>query len=156
LVALAALVLAFGTGCGEKEEPATTGPVVEQTTSGGTGTTTTTPGGGGQSDQQSVTTSATDFLTLPGEEVCDTGITDALLRSVYGDRAGCVAARTQQSLAESVQVEVVRVEQGIATLTADARGGTYGSGQKLEMTVVRDGAGTWRVDQVRSNVPVGP
>ena len=150
--AIAGLMLAFAAGCGEKEEPETTGPVVlEETTT--TGTTTT----GSQSDQQLATAAATAFLTsADAQAVCDTAVTEALIRSAYGDRAGCIAGRGPQSLAETAQFGNVEIADGSVSLTADARGGTYGSGQKLQMTVIRDGTGAWRVDEVRSNVPVGP
>lgn len=141
-------------GCGEKEEPATTGPVVQQTT---TGTETTTTSTTGQTDQQLVAAAATGFLTSANAAaVCNTGVTEALIRTAYGDRAGCLAARMPQSLAQSAQLSDVQVGQGTATLAANARGGTYGSGQQVRMTLVRDGTGNWRVDSVQSNVPVGP
>lgn len=161
LLTLAALV----SGCGEKEEPDTTGPVVARTTSGTAQTTSTAPtttststsgGDPGQTDQALATKAATEFLTLPGPNVCDSGVTEALLRSAYGDRAGCAAARKISSLAENVRLSNVRLGQGTATLTADAKGGTYGAGQKVQMSLVRDGTGTWRVDKIASNVPVGP
>ena len=44
---------------------------------------------------------------------------------------------------------------GTATVIASAEGGVYGKGEKLTMTVVRDG-GAWRVDTVKSNAKVGP
>lgn len=155
-------VLALLGGCGEKDEPATTGPVVAQTTTGtATGQTTTaattTSQDPGQTDRQLATQAAFRFLTSPdAASVCDSGVTAALLQRAYGDRAGCLAARKPQSLAESARLSEINVGQGIAKLTARAKGGVYGSGQTLKMSLVRDGTGTWRVDKAQSNVPIGP
>lgn len=152
----AAVCLVLLAGCGEKEEPATTGPVVQQTTTGSTGGTTTTAQQPVKTEQQLVSEAATNFLALPGADICDMGLTPTFLRSAYGDRAGCVAARKPASLATTTQISDVRLSGNSATLTATAKGGTYGNGQKLQMTVVRDTAGRWQVDEVKSDAPVGP
>lgn len=147
----AAAALAAGLvllGCGEKSEPATTGPVVKTDT-----TTTIQPGTG---DKDLVEASASNFLLVAGPSVCDAGITPKLLKSAYGDRAGCVAARKPNAVATNADFGPVKLGTGTATLVADAKGGTYGKGEKVTMTVVRDGQGVWLVDVVKSNKPVGP
>jgi hypothetical protein len=159
-----AVIVAVGllAGCGEKSEPPTTGPVVTQTTTGGgttstTDTDTTAPDDNGQSDQQFVSQAAISFLSGPNAaRVCDSGITPAFLKKAYGNRSGCIAARKPASLADSARLSDIQIKQGTATLSADAKGGVYGKGQKLNMGLVRDGTGVWRVDTVKSNVPVGP
>lgn len=162
LIAAAVVALALLAGCGEKEEPETTGPVVTQTTTGSTGIqtttqTTTAPDDNGQSDRQFVSQAATSFLSSPkAAAVCDAGVTAAFLHRAYGDRAGCLAARRPASLASSAQLSDIQIDQGTATLTADAQGGVYGTGQKLKMSLLGDGTGVWRIDGVESNVPVGP
>lgn len=159
-LALATAVLLLA-GCGEKSEPPTTGPVVTQTTTGGytasTTSTTTAPDDNGQTDRQFVSQAAVSFLAGPNaERVCDSGVTPAFLKKAYGNRSGCIAARKPASLAHSVRLSEIQIQQGTATLTADAKGGVYGKGQKLKMGLVRDGTGAWRVNTVKSNVPVGP
>lgn len=167
LVVAAALALAAA-GCGEKGEPATTGPVVAQTTTPtvssttetGTGTsttsTTTAPDDVGQSDQKLVSTAVTRFLSSADPSVCSAGITQALLQRAYRDRSGCVAARRPARLASGVRIGAVQIGQGTATVAARAKGGAYGSGKALKLSLVRDGVGTWRVDAVRSSASSGP
>jgi hypothetical protein len=143
--ALLAIPLA---GCGEKSEPATTGPVVAQSTSpidGSTTTTTTTPQ---RSDEQLATSAALAYLTsTDSAAVCDDGITPELLKQAYGDRDGCIAGRKPASLATSATFGKVTVRGATASVAARAKGGQYGSGKNLTLTVVRDGE-TWRVSKV--------
>lgn len=154
--AAAALTVLGVAGCGEKEEPETTGPVVAQSTSPIDGTETTTSPDAGKTDQQLVEEAARSFLTsTDAAAVCDEGITPELLATVYGDRAGCLAARKPQSLAKTVQLGPVQLGQGTATLTANASGGVFGNAQRLKLTVVRDGTGAWRVSKVAPGAPVG-
>lgn len=157
----AALILVPLAGCGEKDEPATTGPVVAQSTAptGATTSTTTSTNGGGDSvtDEQRAGAAARSFLTsTDAAAVCDNGITAELLKSAYGDRAGCIAARKPQSLAKTADLGPVQISGGSATLSAKATGGVYGNGEKLKLTLVRDGTGAWRVSKASSNAPVGP
>lgn len=155
-VAMSLLLLA---GCGEKDEPATTGPVVAQSTtpSGATTSTTTSTDGGGVTEEQRAAAAARAFLTsTDAAAVCDTGITAELLKSAYGDRTGCLAARKPQSLAKTADLGPVQLSGGSATLSAKAAGGVYGNGEKLKLTLVRDGSGAWRVSKAASNAPVGP
>lgn len=154
--ASAALALVLLGGCGEKEEPATTGPVVAQTTTGGT----TTIDDGAGVDRQLVTHAATAFLNSPAAEtVCDSGITPELLQREYGGRAGCLSARQPGGAAEPAKVAKVgqvRVDSGNATVVARAGGGSYGAGQTLTMSIVRDGSGTWRIARIQSSASAKP
>ena len=134
--ALALVVL----GCGEKSEPATTGPVV-QTTS-----TTIEPGTG---DKDLVEAAATAFLVSPGPLVCDEGITPKLLNSEYKYRAGCIKARKPDEVATNAAFGGINVGNGTATAAAKATGGTYGKGERVTMTLVRSGQGAWLVDTVK-------
>lgn len=146
LAALAALGLVAG-GCGEKSEPPTTGKVITQRT--------TTDNGA--DDLAAAQAAADAFLASPNAAaVCDKGITPKLLKRAYGDRKGCLKARKPASLAKDVRITASKLgADGTATVIASAEGGVYGKGEKLTMTVVRDG-GAWRVDTVKSNAKVGP
>ena len=130
-------------GCGEKGEPPTTGKVVPQTTvTESTGSTTT------ETDGSQASEAALNFLTLPGAPVCDSGVTEKLLRKMYGSRAKCIAKRKSGVLAGSVNLGDAKVQGGAATVVATAKGGSYGKGKKLTLRLVRDGSGAWRVDGV--------
>jgi hypothetical protein len=148
----AAASLATLTGCGEKDEPATTGPVVTASTS-----TSTTPGGkdGNKPAPQLVRESVEAFLTSSNAAaVCDRTITAKFLRKAYGDRKGCIAARKPATLADAAVIDVSTSGAARATAKAEAKGGIY-AGQRLDVTLVLQGP-TWRIDQVDSNVKVGP
>jgi hypothetical protein len=145
---LAAAALATtAAGCGEKGEPATTGPVVPQSTSPVTGsTTTTTPV---KTDEEQVTAAARAFLTsTDAAAVCDDVITAELLKDSYGDRSGCLAARKPKTVAKTATINDVRIRGATATVTARATGGQYGNGEPVKLTVVREGT-TWRVSKVQ-------
>ena len=142
-MAAAALCVAL-LGCGEKSEPATTGPVVTSEEQG-------------KADIQAAQSAANAFLiSSDAAVVCDKGITPSLLKKTYGDRKGCLKARRPASFAKSVQITSSQVNDGTATVVATAKGGPYGKGEKVTMTVVRDGGGNWRVSAVKSNAKVGP
>ncbi len=146
LLPLLALAVAVA-GCGEKSEPATTGKVITQRT--------TTDDGA--ADLAAAQAAANAFLASPkAAAVCDRGITPKLLKRAYGDRQGCLKARRPKALAKAVRITAAKLGAGgTATVVATAKGGVYGKGEKLTMTVV-DGGGNWRVDAVRSNAKVGP
>ena len=146
------VVLALGiavAGCGEKSEPPTTGKVITQRT-------TTTDDGA--ADLAAAQAAATAFLASPdAAAVCDEGITSKLLKKAYGDRKGCIKARKPAALAKDVRITAAKLgAAGTATVVATAKGGVYGKGEKLTMTVVHSGNFGWRVDVVKSNAKVGP
>lgn len=134
-------------GCGEKSEPPTTGKVITQST--------TTDSGA--ADLAAAQSAADAFLASPNAAgVCDKGITPKLLKRAYGDRKGCLKARKPAALAKDVQITSAKLGAGgTATVVANAKGGVYGKGEKVTMSVVRDG-GAWRVDAVKSDAKVGP
>lgn len=143
LVVLGLIVI----GCGEKSEPPTTGKVITQSTTAQDGA----------ADLAAAQAAADAFLASPNAAaVCDKGITPKLLKRAYGDRKGCLKARKPAALAKDVRITAAKLgPDGTATVVASAAGGVYGKGEKLTMTVVRDG-GRWRVDVVKSNAKVGP
>jgi hypothetical protein len=140
----AVVLLVAATGCGEKGEPATTGPVVPQATSPVTGSTTTT-NPIRQTDPAMVSAAARAYLTsTDGAKVCDNLITPELLKQAYGNRSGCIAARKPQTVAKTATIKDVQVRGATASVTARAEGGQFGNGETVTLTVVRDGQ-DWRV-----------
>jgi hypothetical protein len=157
--AAVALALIGVTGCGEKDEPETTGPLVTaDTTATGSTTTSTTEQYSPAAEREKITVLITDFLSSPdAAAVCDTQLTPQFLKAAYGDRQGCLLARKQPTLASSVQVGEIDITSGAgdkATTPATAKGGAY-DGQKLTFETVRIGQ-AWQVSSVESNVKVGP
>jgi len=143
-LAAAALLIPLA-GCGEKSEPATTGPLVPQATSPIDGSTTTTTTQ--QTDEQQASAAARAYLTsTDAATVCDQVITPELLRQAYGDRQGCLEGRKPQTLATSAAIGAVQVRGSTATVSARASGGRYGNNQAVRLTVV-DEDGTWRVSK---------
>lgn len=150
-LALALLAVAIA-ACGEKEEPATTGPVVPDTTTSETttgGTTTTQPG----NDQAAITAVVTDFLTkadAPG--ACTKLVTPAFVKRSYGSEKGCEASRKPSAMAKRV---TIKPAGGNGTVvTAKPQGGVFG-GETLEVTLINLD-GRWTIDRITSNVKVGP
>ncbi|MFN8114443.1 MAG: hypothetical protein U0R51_14735 [Solirubrobacterales bacterium] len=155
-IALAVAAIApIAAGCGEKEEPPTTGPVVTQTTTGQTSTTQTTTGGG-QTDEELIRATITDFLTVPNDPtVCDELITPAFLKQSYGSRQGCVAARKPKALADQATILARKPGPGgSAIVTVKPQGGVFDA-QTLKVTVVKNGQ-AWQIDKITSNAKVGP
>ena len=102
LAAMLALALAAA-GCGEKEEPPTTGPVVAQTTTGKG----TTQNGGNQgqpaTDEEQVKTTVATYLTkAKAPDVCTKLVTPQFVERSYGNVKGCEAARKPSAMAKAV------------------------------------------------------
>ena len=152
LCSFALLALA---GCGEKDEPETTGPVVPATTE----TTSTEEdltglGDNPASDDQAIRAAIEGFLTSGDPVVCEQYLTSDLIRKAYGDLKGCEAAQSPQSAARSVAISDLQVQASTATATAIPDGGAS-NGDKLEVGLVAEGS-SWLIDSLESNVPVGP
>lgn len=155
-LAAAALGLVALAGCGEKDEPETTGPVVTAEATTSTATASTTTAKPAESKPTSAPRAAQAFLSSPeAEAVCDDVLTPSFLRRAYGDRAGCLAARRPATLAApSSMLEVGPSGSAGTRVDAEPRGGVY-DGQRLRIIVVQAGD-AFLVDSVDSNVPVGP
>jgi hypothetical protein len=86
--------------------------------------------------------------------VCGRYVTQRYLRVAYGDHEGCVQGQHPGSHATSVEVTHADSGSTSAKLTLVPTGGPY-DGEKLEVVLVEQ-HGTWRVDALHANVPVGP
>ena len=85
---------------------------------------------------------------------CRRHATGRLLAESFGGLPGCIAATNPRTAADTVRLRDLTVTGNTARVIALPRGGTS-TGQRVRATlVVRDGL--WRVDSLRSNVPVGP
>lgn len=160
---LAALALTT-TACGDEEEPkpATAPAIIDE--DGGS----TVPGNDGESspadepaadpetDRTAVEATLKRVLTTSDpEEACGEFVTERFVRRAFGDEAGCRAAQSQRAAADRVSVsEVVVTPESTAQAVVRTRGGVY-DGERLRAELVLD-AGLWRLDTLRSNVPVGP
>ena len=86
---------------------------------------------------------------------CNELVTERFLRRSYGDTAGCEAALRSAEPAQDAGVEDIVVHpDSVAQARALPKGGIYDS-QKLRAELVLDEE-TWKLDSLRSNVPVGP
>ncbi len=158
---LAAMALA---GCGgdsasdEGGVPAITGGTADpaEETAPGTAVPEDEPASNPKSDEDRI--KRTLELILTGSDpslACRDLVTDRYLRRSYGDADGCRAAQAQVRTARRVAVdEVVISPDSVAQAVARPAGGIY-DGESLRAELVLD-AGTWKVDSLRANVPVGP
>jgi hypothetical protein len=89
------------------------------------------------------------------KRACGNSVTERFLRRSYGDAAGCEAAQKAAKPANDAGVtQVVIHPESVAQALARPQGGIY-DGQKLRAELVLDDD-AWKLDSLRSNVPVGP
>ena len=167
----AALVVAPGlVACGEDEEGTTQTTAPAETGAGESPTSTTeaaeTDQGAGAENAEPtgepIDDEAEIIKTLEGVlagsdpvAACGELVTERFLRRSYGDASGCEAALKGAEAAKDAGVEdLVVLPDSVAQARARPRGGIY-AGQKLRAELVLD-EGTWKLDSLRSNVPVGP
>jgi hypothetical protein len=107
-----------------------------------------------QSDEQLIR-AAIEGALASGDpaRACERFVTEAYVVTTYGDRAGCDAA-VPSGAARSVKVSAIAVSGDTATAVAVPSGGPS-TGERLDVSLVREGD-VWKVDALRSNVPVGP
>lgn len=163
LLALAATVVLGA--CGADDEPAqTTAPAVTGAATEGTGSAgpmmtspADEPADDPATDQEAITTSLESVLTSADPRaVCEGLVTKRYVAGAYGDLAGCRRAQADVKQARSVRVSriVVSPESAVAQASVIPEGGIYG-GERLRAELILD-AGTWKLNLLRSNVPVGP
>jgi hypothetical protein len=172
LAALGIAAVAFG-GCGgggsegSSTSHATTSAGASSTTSAQSTTTTTTTstddgaGTGHGGERHTIRDAVTAVLTSsdPATACGDVYVTPHYLSAAYGGKGGCVKAQSPKSVAQSVHIaDVYGIDTMAPPLRAAAKvvpdGGVY-DGEKLMVSLVRE-HGTWRVDALKSNAPVGP
>lgn len=151
-----ALLALLAAGCGEKDEPPTTGPVVAGTTGSTTSPTTTNETTNGQqaTDEELIQATVASFLTradAPG--ACTKLVTPQFVKRSYGDVNGCEAARKPSAMAKAVAIEPIDVDMG-TMVTAKPKGGVF-DGESLKVTLINLD-GQWTIDKISSNAKVGP
>lgn len=159
LLALAAASLALAACGGDDEQASTTPATVE---SGGSTRDVPAPEqasageGAGPSDEQQVEAAIGALLTdRDNDFVCNEVLTQNLLETAYGDLRGCTRARAPGTLARSVEVKgLAGVDGDRVSVVVVPKGGLY-DGEKLDVVAVRDG-GSWRIDELTADIPVGP
>lgn len=152
--------------CGGDDDE-TTSPAATAAT-GPTETTTTAPAnrdGGGDGDLPSSTVievgvpspSQTIELVLTSgdpKQACEELVTQDFVNRAYGGIAGCRAAIEGGGTADSVKVSDLERDGETATAVSVPEGGPN-SGEDIDVRLVRED-GTWKVDDLHSNVPAGP
>jgi hypothetical protein len=167
LVAALAAVIAIA-ACGDDEQTTVTVTTSSAVTASTSSTTTIT-------DPTTTTSSATTTTSEPADEpaaspedavsavltgegsprqACDEFVTTAFLQISYGGRQNCIAARTPNALANSVEVKSSEATATGVHLVVVPEGGPY-DGAKVEVEVIADGDG-YRVDSLQAHIPAGP
>jgi len=150
MLATLALVLA---ACGGDDE--TTGSTASGSSTTSSVTTSTDGGEPTPSNEEQVTAAIEAFFTGEDSDVaCGAVVTPNLIKTAYGSVKGCVAARNSGGTAKEVEISKLLVGDGRATATVVPSAGPN-DGEKVEVVAVYSG-GAWRLDELESNVPVGP
>ena len=88
-------------------------------------------------------------------KACSEWVTERFVRRSYGDAAGCEAAQKAAKPADKAGVTEVMINpESVAQALARPKGGIY-DGEELRAELVLDDD-IWKLDSLRSNVPVGP
>ena len=160
---IAAAVLALGSGCGGDDEPQITAPAVtgasevtDAEQAPGTEEPRDEPAEDPRTDRAAIAITLETVLTSADpDEVCGDLVTEHYLREAYGGARGCEAAQADTKTATDVRLtRVVVLPDSVAQASVEPKGGLY-DGDQLRAELVLDD-GIWRLDSLRSNVPVGP
>jgi hypothetical protein len=164
LWSVAAALALVAAGCGDSEGPLqTTAPAVTGATDGGdigkapgTEAPEDEPAPDPATDREAISRALETVLTgASAVDACGDLVTERYLRRSYGGPAGCKNAQGDANPADSVRVSrIVVLPDSVAQASAAPQGGLY-DGERLRAELVLDG-GVWRIDSLRSNVPVGP
>lgn len=88
-------------------------------------------------------------------QVCGELVTERYLGDAYGGAEGCEGAQDDAKPAKSVRIRGVVVQpDSLAQASATPTGGIYDGERLRAVLVLHDGF--WKLDSLRSNVPVGP
>jgi hypothetical protein len=157
--AAAALLVVVFAGCGGdggNETSGVTSATVADTLPASTQPGTKQDAGAGAGTDRLLITESIDAVFTSGDpaKACEAYVTQAYVEKAFGDLEGCRAAQVPAAAASSVDVSAVRVGAESATADASPRGGPS-SGETVHVSLVYEDA-AWRVDSLKSDVPVGP
>jgi hypothetical protein len=148
-----ALALPAAPGCGGGDDQGSESVVStrsrESTT---TSSTTTTSSGATHASGSKGPAAAVEDVLVGGD--CRRHIAAALVRSAYGGVPACRQAVASGGTAGSLAVRSVDASGDSATIVVVPRGGPS-AGERLAVELTR-ADGTWQVDSLESNAPVGP
>src|SRR3954452_12740850 len=172
LLCMLALVLSACGGNGEGT------PIMQGDTSADTSSTVDTAAAGSEEEtapkaggQASGTTESDPVAQLSPEQQVDYAIKGVLasgvpglacgrfasenyVKTTFGGRAGCRKSTVPASAATYVEVTKIEIDGSKASAEAKPTGGPS-DGEEITVTLVRQD-GTWMVDSLKSNAPVGP
>ncbi len=167
LLACAAVVIPFA-GCGGSGDDTTAGA-----TTGATDATVPAPpgantgeegggasGGTGGSASELTPEQQVDYAIkgvlasgVPGL-ACEQLATEKYVKDTFGSRKGCIKSTVPGSAATYLETSKIEINGDEATAVARPTGGPS-NGETIQVSLVREG-GTWKVDSLKSNAPVGP
>ena len=163
-LALVAAVALAAAGCGDDDEPVqTTAPAItgapdaiDPEKAPGTDAPEDELSDEPASDETAISITLDAVLTgRDPRQVCGELVTERYLREAYGGAEGCEAAQADVKPAKRVELSrIVVLPDSVAQASAEPTGGIY-DGERLRAELVLDG-GFWKLDSLRSNVPVGP
>jgi hypothetical protein len=81
-------------------------------------------------------------------------VTEHYVRVAYGDIGGCIQAQAHGAVAKSLGSYQEHKNGDRATVMVRPSGGVYDR-EKLTVSLVKED-GSWKVDSLKSNAPVGP
>ena len=153
----AALLVVVLAACGGGGDESTAGSTAAAgTTSTAPAATQPSPQGAAPGTDQLLITESIDavFVSADPAKACEQDVTDAYVERAFGDVEGCRSAQVPAAAASSVDVGAVRVSGERASADVVPHGGPS-DGETVHVTLVYED-GAWRVDSLKSDVPVGP
>lgn len=108
------------------------------------------------SDEVGVTRTLREVLVGGApSKACGQLVTQRYVKRAFGGRRGCVNGQTAATRAARIRVGAVVISpEAVASASVRASGGIF-AGERLRAELVLQD-GTWKLDSLRSNVPVGP
>jgi hypothetical protein len=148
-----------GTSSGNTSASAPTSTSSEPTITAQQSTTSTSGGSttGQVGEAQTTVRQAVDAVLVSADPKKACGnkyVTQHYLEAAYGGEQGCAQAQRPGSAADNLGSYQATANGSRATVTARPSGGLY-NGEKITVSLVKED-GNWKVDELKSNAPVGP
>jgi hypothetical protein len=153
LLFLSAALLLASCGGGDSGSTSATGKASSTTTSASS-TTTSAKKEGDHPTLERASNPRFTLETVLARGACGNYVTDHFVEVAYGSEQACEQATKSGGTASSIDVRSLDTNGDTATATVIPKGGPS-SGDKVTVELVNEG-GIWKVDSLKSNVPVGP